>query len=101
MTLESLLAAGERDNLLAELRRQREERRRQLAPFEQLTKREQQVLAALMKGMSAQAIARDWSVSYETVRTQVASILRKLQVHSQLEAVAMARQAEWRPPEPR
>jgi DNA-binding NarL/FixJ family response regulator len=100
MTTGSLLAPGERDELLARLRGQRQERERRLAPFTQLTAREQQVLAALMAGRTAPAIAREWVVSYETVRTQIRTVLAKLGVHSQLEAVALARRAGWRPAEP-
>lgn len=91
----SLLQPGERDALLARLREQRREREQDLAPFQRLTRREQQVLTALMEGSSAQAIAQSWVVSYETVRTQIRSVLAKLGVHSQLEAVATAQQAGW------
>lgn len=91
----SLLQPGERDALLARLREQRRDREQDLAPFQRLTRREQQVLTALMEGLSAQAIAQSWVVSYETVRTQIRSVLTKLGVHSQLEAVATAQQADW------
>lgn len=91
----SLLQPGERDALLAQLREQRHDREQDLAPFQRLTRREQQVLTALMEGLSAQAIAQSWVVSYETVRTQIRSVLAKLGVHSQLEAVATAQQAGW------
>lgn len=91
----SLLQPGERDALLAQLREQRRHREQDLAPFQRLTQREQEVLTALMQGMSAQAIAESWVVSYETVRTQIRSVLGKLGVHSQLEAVAAAQHAGW------
>jgi two-component system nitrate/nitrite response regulator NarL len=37
-------------------------------------------------------------VSEATLRTQVKSILAKLEVTSQLAAVAVAHQAQWQPP---
>jgi DNA-binding NarL/FixJ family response regulator len=94
----SLLAPGERDELLAHLRKRRQEHKRRLAPFERLTDREQQVLVALTEGLTARDISSEWYVSYETVRTQIRSVLGKLGVHSQIEAVAMAQQAEWAGP---
>ncbi|GAA1384335.1 response regulator transcription factor [Pseudonocardia kongjuensis] len=54
-----------------------------------LSPREQEVLALLTEGMRASAIAMHFVVSMPTVRSQIRSILVKLQVTSQLEAVAM------------
>ena len=62
-----------------------------------LTGRERQILAALMAGRRAAAIARGDYVSVHTVRTQIRSILRKLDVHSQVEAVALAHRVGWNP----
>jgi two-component system nitrate/nitrite response regulator NarL len=56
----------------------------------QLTNRERHILALLAEGRSGQEIARRLSISPNTVRTHVQSILTKLQVHSRLEAVAFA-----------
>jgi DNA-binding NarL/FixJ family response regulator len=78
-------ALADRRDRLAELR----------APFEQLTPREQHVLDGLVRGLSAPAIARDAMVSATTVRSQIRAILLKLDVHSQLEAVSLARRARW------
>lgn len=94
----TLLAAGERDDLLAELRTIRGRDRSRLAPFEQLTPREREVLAALLEGRAAETIARHAVVSVATVRSQIRSILVKLGVNSQLEAVAAARRGGWSPP---
>lgn len=69
-----------------------------LAPFEQLTARECSVLSQLMEGHRAQRIATEGCVSIATVRSQIRSILTKLEVGSQLEATAMARAAGWMPP---
>jgi DNA-binding NarL/FixJ family response regulator len=61
-----------------------------------LTRREREILSDLMAGRRAAAIARHSYVSLNTVRTQIRSLLRKLGVHSQLEAVALARRSGWR-----
>jgi two-component system, NarL family, nitrate/nitrite response regulator NarL len=66
--------------------------------LEQLTSREREVLAHLMHGQPVREIARHSFVSEATVRTQVKSILAKLEVTSQLAAVGAAHQAGWRPP---
>jgi two-component system nitrate/nitrite response regulator NarL len=44
----------------------------------------------LVRGMSGADIAKELSISKNTVRTHIQSILTKLQVHSRLEAVAFA-----------
>jgi DNA-binding NarL/FixJ family response regulator len=56
-----------------------------------LTRRETEVLALLGRGARAAQIARQLGVSPATVRNHVQSILKKLGVHSQLEAVLLAR----------
>jgi DNA-binding NarL/FixJ family response regulator len=56
----------------------------------QLTRRELEVLGLLVAGSNSIEIARALTVSPNTVRTHVQSILAKLQVHSRLEAVAFA-----------
>jgi DNA-binding NarL/FixJ family response regulator len=96
--MQALMSKSQRDDLLAELRRQRSEEEHRLAPFRRLTAREQQVLAALMEGKSAEHIAEEWVVSLATVRSQIRSVLMKLGVNSQLSAVAAARHAGWGPP---
>lgn len=60
-----------------------------------LTPRECEVLDALLHGRRVADIAADSYVSVTTVRNQVQSILTKLNVHSQLEAVAAARRYRW------
>jgi two-component system, NarL family, nitrate/nitrite response regulator NarL len=65
-----------------------------------LTRREVDVLAHLVRGRSAAEIARHHVVTEMTVRTQVKSILRKLEVGNQLAAVALAREVGWEPPFP-
>lgn len=85
--LESLLGAWQRENAsLVDMRRR----------LESLTPREREVLGALIDGQTVRGIARDSVVSEATVRTQVKSILAKLEVSSQLAAVGLAHHAGWR-----
>jgi two-component system nitrate/nitrite response regulator NarL len=56
----------------------------------QLTDREREVLALLVRGESGREIAAHLGISRNTVRTHVQGILTKLQVHSRLEAAAFA-----------
>ena len=63
--------------------------------LELLTPREKLILAGLMEGNTVREVARTWVVSEATVRTQVKSILAKLEVSSQLAAVGLAHQVRW------
>ncbi|MBI5156780.1 MAG: response regulator transcription factor [Acidimicrobiia bacterium] len=63
--------------------------------FADLTRREREVLDGLVAGLRPADIARRDFVSVVTVRNQVQSLLTKLNVHSQLEAVAAARWYGW------
>jgi two-component system nitrate/nitrite response regulator NarL len=92
---ETVLRPSERARLLDQLRSHRASRRRDLAPFQTLTPREQQVLRALSVGLTVPRIAQSWVVSEATVRSQVHAVLRKLDVRSQLEAVAAAVRVGW------
>lgn len=94
---EPAMREHERLEYLVELRRHREQRRDELAPFEALTAREQEILAELMRGKSAQEIAEDSYVGVGTVRSQIKSLRIKLGVPSQLAAVGAAHGARWRP----
>lgn len=85
----------ERQELLARMRKARAADRDRLAPFERLTRRESEVLALLMQGCNADAIAKQFVVSDATVRTQVRGVLTKLGVTSQLAAVAEAFRVGW------
>ncbi|GAB3087087.1 helix-turn-helix transcriptional regulator [Nocardioides zeae] len=69
------------------------ERRRRLAL---LSDRESAMLAHLMAGHHVAEIARVEVVSPSTVRTQVRAVLAKLEVTSQLAAVALAHRSHWR-----
>lgn len=94
---ESVNSIAERDAMAAALRAERAEQRRQLEPFHRLTRAEADVLEAMIDGLTAEAIAQRRVVSIRTVRSQIESILAKLDVHSQLTAVALAHQANWNP----
>ena len=85
--LESLLDAWARE------RRVHDDIRRRL---DLLTPRERQVLGALIEGRTVRAISHESVVSEATVRTQVKSILAKLEVSSQLAAVGIANQIGWK-----
>lgn len=77
---------------------------RQLTSWErgivELTPREREVLECMVAGMSRNAIAKALFLSPNTVRTHTRRVLAKLDVHSSLEAVAVALRAgvkAWRP----
>ncbi|GGA97874.1 response regulator [Puia dinghuensis] len=59
----------------------------------QLTNREKEILIALSQGTGYKTIAARFIISIDTVRTHVKNIYQKMQVHSQLEAVAKGRDA--------
>jgi two-component system nitrate/nitrite response regulator NarL len=88
----------EREELVAEWNRHRFEVQGVLERLDLLTIRESEVLGHLMKGRAVREIAGLSVVSEATVRTQVKSILAKLEVSSQLAAVGMAHQIGWRAP---
>jgi two-component system, NarL family, nitrate/nitrite response regulator NarL len=60
------------------------------ALFEELTPREAEILTYLGDGQSNKSIANALSISDGTVKLHVKSILRKLKVHSRVEAAIMA-----------
>jgi two-component system, NarL family, nitrate/nitrite response regulator NarL len=93
----SLMGRATREQLLEELRLWRADLHHAMTPFERLTLREQEVLAALIDGYTAEDIATTQIVALTTVRSQIRSVLQKLGVHSQLAAVACATRANWRP----
>lgn len=88
---------AERERLILVWNQQQQERRRLHERLLLLTPREQEVLGHLMQGHTVRDIAAMSVVSEATVRTQVKSILAKLEVSSQLAAVGLAHHVGWRP----
>jgi two-component system nitrate/nitrite response regulator NarL len=88
----------EREDLLREWATDRTAIIEMQARLDTLTVREREVLAYLMKGQTVREIATECVVAEATVRTQVKSILAKLEVTSQLAAVGVAHRVGWRPP---
>ena len=68
--------------------RQPKDERNSQAVF--LTRREQAVLCHLAEGLSTKAIGERLYISPITVKNHVHNILKKLQVHSRVEAIALA-----------
>jgi DNA-binding NarL/FixJ family response regulator len=87
-----VLAAEARDNWLGIHRRASAAARQRRMKLGRLTSREHEVLELLARGERAGAIAEEAVVSLTTVRSQIRSILTKLEVNSQLEAVAVLRE---------
>ena len=59
-------------------------------PLSELTPREQEILAHIAEGQSNKVIARALDITDGTVKLHVKSILRKLGVHSRVEAAVIA-----------
>ena len=93
-----VLDEQQRSSLLSEASRRRAERDGLLAPFEALTRREQDVLVQLLAGSSPKQIAREQQLALPTIRTHIQNVLRKLGVSSQREALALVRTSGWAPP---
>lgn len=89
-----VLSAEDRDDLVRLHDTVRNRRHDLGLRLNQLTKRERQVLDRLAEGHSAADIAWEFTVSIATVRAQIRSILAKLDVQSQLAAVAMLHAAQ-------
>lgn len=62
-------------------------------PLSALTPRETEVLRRIAAGQSTKTMAREMSVTTETLRTYVKNVLGKLGAHSRLEAAALASRA--------
>ena len=65
-----------------------------------LTPRQHEVLVELARGASTEQIAASLGVARETARNHVRGLLRALQVHSRIEAVAEARRRGFLGPFP-
>jgi two-component system, NarL family, response regulator LiaR len=85
--------------ILRELRADVSRAHQQSDSLDVLSPREKDVLRAMMEGARGRQIAHDLSISTDTVRTHIRNIFAKLDVHSRLEAVRVARAAGLCPPE--
>ncbi|HET9897525.1 MAG TPA: response regulator transcription factor [Streptosporangiaceae bacterium] len=65
-------------------------RRRNDRPLYQLTPREREVLRRLVAGQGTKQMAREMSVTIDTLRGYVKNVLAKLGAHSRLQAAAVA-----------
>ncbi len=90
---QTVLRPSDRDALVEQAGRRADA----VAKIERLSNREREVLVALVDGQSAETIAGNQFVALGTVRSHIRSILRKLEVNSQLAAVATARRAGFPP----
>jgi two-component system, NarL family, response regulator LiaR len=84
--------------ILSELRDDVRRAREEGDPLAVLSPRERDVLAGMAEGKRGRQIAEELMISTETVRTHTRSIFSKLDVHSRLEAVRVARAAGLGPP---
>jgi two-component system, NarL family, nitrate/nitrite response regulator NarL len=91
-----VLSRQDRDDFVEEWRRNRKADDVLRDRFGRLTHREREVLGELVDGLGVHDIAARDVVSEATVRTQVKSILAKLEVSSQLAAVGLAHRVGWR-----
>lgn len=87
----SVLSPGQRADWLDLHRREWAASRRNQVRLRRLTFREREILQLLARGERAAGIAEQSFVSLTTVRSQIRSILTKLEVNSQLEAAALIR----------
>ncbi|MGZ8696615.1 MAG: response regulator transcription factor [Gaiellaceae bacterium] len=65
-----------------------------VTPPRRLSPRQRQILGLMADGVRVKEIAVRFGLSETTVRNHVRELLRRLDCHSQLEAVARAR--EWK-----
>lgn len=63
--------------------------------LERLTSKQRQILQRLMEGMAVREIAAELCISVATARSHIQGMFQRLQVTSQLAAVAMAYKAGW------
>lgn len=95
--LSSIRRAVERDSVLSPemttklIQRMRQPAQKQNEPaYESLTPRERETLAWLAQGASNKEIARTLDVAESTIKVHVQNILRKLELHSRVQAAVYA-----------
>lgn len=91
------LTAVRRAELVARYRETHATNQRAVAGMQRLSRREREVLDLLADGAAPAEIAASCHLSVATVRNQIHSILGKLEVKSQLAAVAIAHRHGRRP----
>ncbi len=84
------VVAQELTGILARALRRGAEPAQEEKMFPELTPREREILCLLAEGQSNKVIARNLGISDGTVKLHVKAILRKLKVHSRVEAAVMA-----------
>lgn len=94
---EEVMAPTTRRRTLSAWHESGAEQRGILERIERLSPREMDVLRCLSSGQGVRHIAEDNGVLVATVRSQVKSLLRKLEVRSQIAAVAMLQEALFGP----
>ena len=87
---QTLMSLEEVVELLRFAERTREQENDARQAIEKLTPREREVLQALAEGLDNQGVAERLHLSPRTVRNHMSSILTKLGVHSQLQALVFA-----------
>lgn len=90
---ETHVSPGLLTGVLRELTASREHRSESERLVGSLTAREQEVLRCMVAGLGRKAVAERLCLSPHTVRTHMQHVLGKLEVHSTLAAVALARRA--------
>lgn len=84
-------------DVLRQLRRDAQEGQQRRGPLRLLSEREHEVLVAMVNGARSADIAEQMRVSRNTVRTHTRNIFKKLNAHSGLEVVKIARAAGIEP----
>lgn len=87
---ETCIPPGMLGGLLRGLIRRRREEDVAVDRFSRLSPREKEVFALLVDGCDHRSIAERLVVSPHTARTHIQNVLEKLEVHSRLEALALA-----------
>jgi NarL family two-component system response regulator LiaR len=90
---ESWFPADMLGEILRELRADVIRAQQQHDSLSMLSSREREVLLAMMAGKRGSQIAQELMISGDTVRTHIRNLFAKLDVHSRLEAVRVARAA--------
>lgn len=86
----NVVAQGLTDVLARMVQGDPAEEEKKQSPFSELTPRELEILCLLADGQSNKVIARNLGISDGTVKLHVKAILRKLEVHSRVEAAVIA-----------